>query len=179
MAEEIEKKYRLSREQFETAAGDLNAKGAEFFGSFSEVNLIFSSDELASKGAVARIRTTERGSTLTFKRRLLSDDGFKRHIEHETVISDAAVCIEILRELGLSERLIYEKRRRAWKFLETEVVLDELPFGLFMEIEGSPEAIVKVESALGADIFETEPETYPMLTEKLGISREGVTEARF
>ena len=179
MAEEIEKKYRLSRDQFEAVALELDSKGAEFIASFSEVNVIFSSDELASKSAVARIRTTEHGSTLTFKRRLVSEDGFKRHIEHETVIADADACIEILRELGLAERIIYEKQRRAWRFGGTEVVLDELPFGLFMEIEGAPQAIVEVETALEAGRFGLEPETYPMLTEKLGKKSGDVTEARF
>lgn len=179
MAVEIEKKYRLSPEQFEAAATDLISLGAEFLGSFNESNLIFSSKDLESRSAVARIRTTEHGSTLTYKRWMFSASGLKRHIEHETGIEDPEAGEEILRELGLEIRIVYEKRRRAWKVRDTEVVLDELPFGLYMEIEGDPKAIAESEVLLGAEAFESEPETYPRLTEKLGSRVEDRIEARF
>ena len=179
MAEEIEKKFRLSRAQFDRAAEDLAALGAEFIGTFSEVNLIFSSPQLEERSAVARIRTTEHGSTLTYKRWISSDAGVKRHIEHETEIGDPDAAAEILSELRLEVRLVYEKRRRAWKVRDAEVVLDELPFGLFMEIEGTPAAIGEAELVVAAEGFEPEPDTYPRLTERLGTRRGALIEARF
>jgi len=103
----------------------------------------------------------------------------KHQLEYETEIADAESLDSIVRELGLAPRLVYEKRRRKWKFRGTEVVIDELPFGLFMEIEGKITAIRETEMLLGAEELEPEPITYPRLTMQLGLDRDGVKEARF
>ena len=59
-------------------------------------------------------------------------------------------------------------------------VLDELPFGYYMEIEGDKEDILKVEKLLGADGLQPEPRGYPRLTQKFGKeNKNGVFEARF
>jgi len=39
--------------------------------------------------------------------------------------------------------LVYEKRRTRWKIGTAEIALDELAFGLFMEIEGSEKEIAR------------------------------------
>ena len=75
--------------------------------------------------------------------------------------------------------LVYEKRRRTWNFRTVEIVLDSLPFGEFMEIEGSLTAIAEAEMFLGAEDFEVVPETYPNLTLKFGTKNGDVVEARF
>ncbi|MBX3245521.1 MAG: hypothetical protein KF685_13795, partial [Acidobacteria bacterium] len=59
------------------------------------------------------------------------------------------------------------------------VVLDELPFGIYMEIEGEPEEILKVEKMLGANDVELEPRGYARLTMKFCEQANGVFEARF
>ena len=81
--------------------------------------------------------------------------------------------------LGLARVLIYEKKRRTYKFRSVEVVLDELPFGLFMEIEGSLTAIKEAEMLLGVEELEVEYETYPRLTARFGTKNGSVVEARF
>jgi hypothetical protein len=58
-------------------------------------------------------------------------------------------------------------------------VLDTLPFGEFVEIEGPVEAIKTVETLIGIDDLEVEHETYPRLTARLGTERNGVMESRF
>jgi hypothetical protein len=58
-------------------------------------------------------------------------------------------------------------------------VLDELPFGLFMEIEGSITDIELAEIMLEAESFTTEHATYPSLTAQLGLQNGDVFEARF
>ena len=62
---------------------------------------------------------------------------------------------------------------------ECEVVLDELPFGQYMEIEGEPDEILKVEKMLGAEAFQTESRGYSRLTAKFGKEEDGVKTARF
>jgi len=59
------------------------------------------------------------------------------------------------------------------------LVIDELPYGLFMEIEGPEKETLRVEKRIGAVDFEAVNETYPSLTAKFGKKRKGIVEARF
>jgi adenylate cyclase class IV len=74
---------------------------------------------------------------------------------------------------------VYEKRRKYWRFDGVEVVLDELPFGLYMEIEGTIDAIEKAEKILGLREAEYEPRGYPRLTIKYGKMDGDVAVAKF
>ena len=59
-------------------------------------------------------------------------------------------------------------------------MLDELPFGFYMEIEGSMKDIRKAEKMLGAEGLEVEARGYPRLTLKFGTANpDGVVESRF
>ncbi|MEP6703395.1 MAG: class IV adenylate cyclase [Acidobacteriota bacterium] len=176
---EIEKKYRLSKERWDSVADSLTEIGAAFIGEDFEVNTIYGGDALSRTGAVVRIRKTQDRSLLTLKRRVENQADVKQQLEYETEISDDIAAAKILSELDLHPRLVYEKRRKTWRIRDTEVVLDELPFGLFMEIEGSMTGIKEAEMLLGLEDLETEHETYPLLTDRLG-KRSGETiEARF
>lgn len=179
MAIETEKKYRLSEAQFKQIADELNEIGAEFVGEDFEENLIFSGGILSEQNAILRIRKTENKTILTYKKRIRNEFDVKQQIEHETEVADFEAIEKIVESLGLIKNLVYEKRRRTWKFGRTEIVLDELPFGFFMEIEGAITAIAETEILIGAEDFETEHETYPRLTARLGKQNENVIEARF
>lgn len=176
---EIEKKYRLTDEQFEQVKVDLEEFGAEYIGEDFEENNLFGNEEFKIKKAVIRLRKIEDRTILTYKQAVASDSGVKRQIEHETVVEDAEQIEEIIKYLGLVKKVVYEKHRKTWKFRDVEVVLDKLPFGLFMEIEGSFTAIAEAEMFLEAERFEVENETYPRLTLKLGTQNGEVIEARF
>lgn len=179
MALEIEKKYRLKEGDREKILDALAEFGAEYKGEDFEENTIYGSEFLVQKNGVLRIRKTQDRSLLTFKRQIAGESEAKHQIEYETEVDDPDSLVKIVHELGLTPRLVYEKRRRTWKFRSTEVVVDELPFGLFMEIEGKITAIAEAEMLLGADEFDVEPLTYPRLTAQLGTEREGIREARF
>ncbi|HEY3104501.1 MAG TPA: hypothetical protein VGJ69_12990, partial [Pyrinomonadaceae bacterium] len=74
----------------------------------------------------------------------------------------------------------YEKRRTRWQVGKAKVVIDELPFGLFMEIEASEKQIMRVEKLIDAGRLPAVIETYPSLTATLGKkNRQGIIEARF
>lgn len=179
MSIEIEKKYRLTEERRATIEADLREAGAEYVGRDLEENTIYSSDSLREKGGVVRIRRTETKNKFTFKKRIANDSDVKQQIEHETDIGDADEVNSILTELGLSPVLVYEKRRDTWKFRSVELVIDELPFGLYMEIEGSLTAIKEAEMLLDIEDLETENETYPRLTRKFGEEIDGIMCSRF
>ena len=86
---------------------------------------------------------------------------------------------EIIRKLGYRLSIVYEKRRQTWHLGNVEIVLDELPFGLYMEIEGTTRSIAVVEKKLGIKKLIPENRGYPRLTIKYGRMRKSVMEARF
>ena len=59
------------------------------------------------------------------------------------------------------------------------MVLDELPFGLFVEIEGKITEIALIEMMLEMEDFVVEHNPYPKLAFHLGKERDGVMESRF
>lgn len=179
MAIETEKKYRLSENQFDGIADELNNIGAKYVGEDFEENSIFGGGILGEQNAILRIRKTQNKTILTYKKRIRNEFAVKRQIEHETEVSDFEAIEKIVESLGLIKNLVYEKRRRTWKLKNTEIVLDELPFGFFMEIEGPVSAIAETEMLIGAQNFETEHETYPHLTAQFGKRNGNAFEARF
>ena len=179
MAIETEKKYRLNEKQFEQIAEELKEIGAEFCGEDFEENMIFGGGGLNEKFAILRIRKTQDKTILTYKQRIENEFAVKQQIEHETEIKDGEAIEKIIESLGFIKSLVYEKRRKTWKFRQVEIVLDELPFGVFMEIEGSITAIAEAEMFIGAEDFETEHETYPRLTMRHGKRTGDLIEARF
>lgn len=179
MALEIEKKYRLRDREAAIVAARLRALGAEFAGRDFEENIVFSNDDLRGRDSIARLRRIGRRTLLTFKRGTTGTDDIKTHIEYETEVTDFDSAAAILGELGLRPVLVYEKRRETWRFREVLVMLDELPFGDFAEIEGNPASIERAEQELDAGEFRVEPKTYPQLTAELGERSNDVIEARF
>jgi adenylate cyclase class 2 len=179
MAIETEQKYRLNRDQADEVIAALNEFGAEFAGEDHEENIIFANDELIARNAVVRVRKIDGRSILTLKMRLPGIGGIKQQVEEETAIADPEAMIRIIEQLGIRRRVVYEKRRRTWKFRSVEVVIDELPFGLYMEIEGAITAIKEAEMLLGIEDLETEYLTYPRLAARYGTLNGDVVEARF
>jgi adenylate cyclase class 2 len=179
MSIEIEKKYRLNEELRDVVLASLNDSGAEYIGEDNEENIIYGGAILSEKNAVLRVRKIGDRAVLTYKMRLAGSGEIKRQIEEETEVSNPDAIQKIVKELGFTPVLIYEKRRRTWKFRSVEIVIDELPFGLYMEIEGSVTAIKEAEILLDLDELEAEHKTYPILTSELGIKNGDVIEARF
>lgn len=179
MANEIEKKYRLDQNRRKEILETLKEIGAEFESEDFEENILFSNAELIARQAVLRLRRIGEKTILTYKQRIQNDSPVKVQIEHETEIADFNEAAQIFESLGFRRSLVYEKRRMTWRFRQTEIVLDELPFGWFMEIEGALTAIAEAEMFLGAEDFEVVHETYPQLTVKFGAKNGELIEARF
>jgi adenylate cyclase, class 2 len=176
---EIEKKYPLKPEMRAQIVSSLEEIGAEFVRDDFEENTIYGGGELERTASIVRIRRTQARAILTYKRRIENASDAKHQIEFESEISDADAVSKILVELNLTPKIVYEKKRSTWKLRSVEVLLDELPFGLFMEIEGSVTGIKEAEMLLDIDGLETEQETYPRLTARHGTNVDGVIESRF
>lgn len=179
MAIETEKKYRLTESQFAEMLSVLEEENAEFTGEDFEENTIYSNWRMRREKSVLRIRKTDQRTILTFKKRIQNNLAVKRQIEHETEVADAEAIKDIVESLNMKAAIVYEKRRKKWNFKNTEVVLDTLPFGLFMEIEGKIMDIALVEMIIGAEEFTVEHNTYVQLTKKYGVRNEELFEARF
>jgi predicted adenylyl cyclase CyaB len=179
MAIETEKKYRLDKKLLVEFGARLRELGAEFAYEAFEENYLHRGGALDDRNAVLRIRKTNERTVLTYKEKIASPSEFKHQIEHETVVSDVEATEAIIQKLGYRLAAVYEKHRIAYRFGNVEIVLDELPFGYYMEIEGTTEDILTVEKQIGADRLEPEARGYPRLTVKYGKQVNGVIEARF
>lgn len=179
MAIEIEKKYRVDKKRHDEVIQKLEKLGGRFTKEVFEENYLHRGGLLDERGAVLRLRKIGDFTVLTYKEKLRNDSDFKHKTEYETVVADVDAMENIIGRLGYKLSVIYEKRRKIWHFKNVEVMMDELPFGLYMEIEGTTENIAKAEKLLAIQDLETETRGYPRLTAKYGKVKGDVAEARF
>ena len=112
-------------------------------------------NDLQTRGALLRLRA-DTETRLTFKGLPPQDpatgQGQARVREElEVVVSDFDLMATMLERLGFASRQRYEKYREAFRLGLVEVVLDELPFGDFVELEGPVEALAETAAVLGLD----------------------------
>lgn len=176
---EIEKKYRLTKRRRPAIEKRLRELGVTPRPVEFEENTLYRGDRIELGNCALRLRRVGARAILTFKRRLPTKSSFKHQQEEETEVADAEAAHAILTSLGFRPALVYEKRRTCWHLGRAEIVIDELPFGLFMEIEGTEKEIARVEALLGIEDLPAVMETYPTLTARLGKDRKGIVEARF
>ena len=176
---EIEKKYRLTKQQRERIVRRLRELKAKSLKEEFEENTLYRGGVINLGTRALRLRKVGQRAFFTFKERLPTKSPIKHQIEHEAEVRNADALDAILNALGFEPALVYEKRRTRWNVDGVKVLIDELPFGLFMEIEASESEIVRVEKLLGASRVRAEMETYPSLTAKLGKRRGKLVEARF
>jgi adenylate cyclase class 2 len=136
---EIEAKYYV--EDFEPIRKILRSLGATLTcARILERNWRFDTPDrrLTKHGEVLRIREDDR-VRLTYKKPLR---GTLERLEIEIEVDDRVKAQKFLEAIGYEVFFIYEKLRETFDFGESQVVLDEVPYGRFIEIEGpSDEAI--------------------------------------
>lgn len=179
MAIEIEKKYSLTVKQRRAIEQRMRAMSVTPGELEFEENTLYRGGRLDLGGCALRLRRVNGQARLTFKRRLPSASAIKHQEEHEVSVENADAVDAILKALDFQPAVIYEKRRTRWGVGKAAVVIDELPFGLFMEIEASVREIKRVEKLLGAENLPAVLKTYPTMTAELGRKRKGIIEARF
>ncbi|MCY3831451.1 MAG: class IV adenylate cyclase [Chloroflexi bacterium] len=115
-----------------------------------ERNLRYDSADgsLKTAGVVLRLRQDE-AAKLTYKADSSVESGIVSRFEAEVEVSDFETMDVILRRLGYKVALIYEKYRTTYELDGAEIVLDELPYGNFTEIEGDAATIERVVERLG------------------------------
>ncbi len=115
-----------------------------------EVNVLydFPDRSLSISGCLLRVREVPGSALLTFKGRVVEDATFKVRPETETVCDSGPAARAILESIGLRPFFRYEKFRQEFKAAGALLCLDEMPFGHFLELEGTPEGIDALAEAL-------------------------------
>jgi adenylate cyclase class 2 len=132
----------------------LHALGAELVKPrVLERNLRFDTPggELTSREQVLRLRQ-DNIARLTYKGPSLDEGGARLRQEFEFTVSDYESARKLLEALGFQVFMLYEKYRTTYQYENVEIVLDEMPYGDFLEIEGpDAEGITAISSSLGLD----------------------------
>ena len=178
---EIEKKYRLTsteRRAIEKRLRELGykPKPVEF-----EENTIYRGGNLELGRRAMRIRRVNGEAILTYKERIPTKSSNQAPTrKRDPRQRRATPRTKSFLHSASAPALVYEKRRTRWQVGKATLVIDELPFGLFMEIEASERDIKRVEKLIDGGKLPAVNETYPALTAKLGKKkRKGIIEARF
>lgn len=152
----------------------LQSLGAQCQGRVFERNLVLDSPDrrLRREGRLLRLRSDGRG-LLTFKLPSEKRDGetFKVMEELESEVGDVRALERVFEHLGYLPALRYEKFRETWTLHGVHVLLDILPFGSYLEMEGEREAIAALCSRLGLDLAEASAATYHDLHQEFWRSR--------
>lgn len=165
----VEIEAKLQVDSHEPVRRALVAAGAQYCGRVLEINHLLDCEDhsLRDSGRGLRVRrvTVEDGAgpgaTVTYKGPK-QPGAFKARDEHESEIADPDALMAILRALGFSRVLTFEKRRETWRLGPCTVELDELPMlGRFVEIEGPDRAeIARVIEQTGLDAHRSIADAY-------------------
>lgn len=138
---------------------------------------------LSPNGIVVRLRQDTR-VLLTYKGASLKlDDGVRTRFEAEVEVSDFDAMETILGKLGYFPYMRYEKYRTTFELDGAEIVLDEMPYGSFVEIEGDADAIHRLRAALELSAAPNFGDSYAVLFDRvranLGLTFQDLTFANF
>lgn len=109
-------------------------------------------EQLLQRWELLRLRQ-DTAVRITFKAPTAADAGSQVKVmeELEVGVSDFATMAAIFRRLGFVETQVYEKWRETFALGGVEAVVDELPYGDFIELEGAEADIFAVAHQLGLD----------------------------
>lgn len=125
---------------------------------------------LSAAHKVLRLREDER-VRLTYKDEgSAQNEGPYSRFEAEVTVSEFPAMEMILAKLGYQPYMIYEKYRATYTLGGVEVLLDEMPYGNFVEIEGPGDAIMPVAERLGLSAAPRMTASYSALFERVRAS---------
>lgn len=149
----IEKEIKIKVKDIQKLDELLKKHGAKFKGKSFQRTIRFDTPNLdyEKKGTFLRVRSGH-GNTVTMKKKIKSTGNLFERIEIETEVEDIEKLRNIFNELGLTKEFIMEKHRTNWSLNGAEISIDELPFGIFIEIEGEERIITNTTKLLGLDL---------------------------
>lgn len=97
---------------------------------------------LSRENRVLRLRQ-DQNVIITYKDAALPDQTVSKRREIELEVHDFDDAKALLESLGYEVYIVYEKYRTIYTLNDLEITLDELPYGVFTEIEGGDEQIIE------------------------------------
>lgn len=134
-----------ARERIEAAGGHLAAPRV------FERNVRYedSAGEIKRFDRVLRLRQDTRVRLTLKESPDRNSGGFSQRFEAEVEVSDFETMELILSKMGFFPALTYEKYRTTYELDGVEIVLDEMPYGNFVELEGDETSIYRVVEKVG------------------------------
>jgi adenylate cyclase, class 2 len=150
-----------------------------------EINLRFDTADgsLTREHRVLRLRQ-DAGAVMTYKGAAAPGNEVSARQEIEFQVSDLGAAQRLLEALGYQVTVMYEKYRTTYTLAELTVVLDELPFGSFIEIEGPDAATIRAAAESVALDWEARSTAsylalFTALCETCGITAQNLSFAEF
>jgi len=166
--QEIEAKYYVQDlKKIEVCLQDLGAHLIQ--PRVLETNIRFDLPDggLRSEGRVLRLRQ-DTETRLTYKSPSIRAQGVSNRTEIEFVVEDFEKAKLFLEALGYRKLLQYDKYRTTYTFTNSHIMLDELPYGNFAEIEGEDVAAIHaISMKLKLNINNSISASYSALFERL------------
>ncbi len=134
-----------------------------------EYNLRFDSPNgmLSEAHSMLRLRR-DSSSHMTFKGPSTTLGGVLARQEIEFDVSNFIQAQKLIEALGFGSKFMYEKYRTTYVMTGLKITLDEMPYGTFVEIEGTePEPIQAAAHQLGLNWERRLPETYLSIFRRL------------
>lgn len=161
----LEQEVKLPFVTIEAARQTVHAAGGRLVHSrrlLSDTLLDTSDRHLHGAGTALRVRRDGDRAVLTWKGPL-HPGPVKSREELETPIGDARTVETMLAALGYSAVFRSQKYREDYDIDGVTVIVDETPFGVFVEIEADPVAIERTAARLGCTPADYRLESYPAL----------------
>ncbi len=150
-----------------------------------ETNLRFDLPDggLRSEGRVLRLRQ-DTETRLTYKSASTREQGVVNRTEIEFTVEDFNKAKNFLEALGYQKLFQYNKYRTTYELEHCHVMLDELPYGDFVEIEGENSATIhamanKLEFDMQAAISASYSALFEKVRRTLGLTFTDLTFANF
>ncbi len=143
MSNMIETEIKLYVPDLDAIAARITAGGGKLIAPrVFERNVRYDRPDLTmtETGIVLRLREDSR-VRLTYKGPGMIDDGALTRTEIEVTVDSFERMDIILQQLGYIPYVTYEKYRTTYRLGEAEIVLDEMPYGNFVEIEAPTNVI--------------------------------------
>ncbi len=149
-----------------------------------ELNLRYDTQggDLSRTHRLLRLRQSN-DAILTYKGPGQENNGILSRQEIEIKVDPVSGAQQILETLGFIPIFVYEKYRTVFELEKNQVMLDQLPFGSFVEIEGEDGEIRSAAQRLGLNWGKALPTSYHALFKKvrseLGLSVTDLTFINF
>jgi adenylate cyclase class 2 len=146
---EIEAKFYLNdREGYERRLRSIGASMVQPRTLETNYRFDLPDHSLSGQGRVLRLRQDQH-VFITYKDPSLPNQPVTMRREIELEVQDFKTALELLLALGYQVYVIYEKYRTVYSLSNLEITVDELPYGVFTEIEGGdPQLIERTAASL-------------------------------